>query len=372
MKENLLSIYNEKKILVTGSSGFKGSWLCFWLHQLGAEVTGYSLDPPTRPSLFQTLAVDKKIKQYTQDIRDVNTLEKCLKATQPDIIFHMAAQPLVRESYSNPRETFDVNMMGTLNLLEIVRTLNLNTTIVCITSDKSYENKEWLFGYREDDPMGGYDPYSASKGASELIINSYRNSFFNPLNYGKTHRVKLASVRAGNVIGGGDWAKDRIVPDCIRSLRKKETIIIRNPSATRPWQHVLEPLGGYLMLGARLYQTSKSEQIDKFASSFNFGPLINSNKEVGVLVQTVIDEWGEGSWIHEKEDILHEASKLNLTIDKAYHLLDWFPVWNFETTVQQTVSWYKAFYNQTQSIEDFTAQQISLYEEAWSVIPAYT
>lgn len=351
-----LSVYKNKKVLITGNTGFKGSWLSMLLLNFGAKITGYALEPPTNPSIYERLKLDKKVKQYIQDIRSYADLKQSVSETQPDIIFHLAAQPLVRLSYENPKETFETNMMGTVNLLEAVRELKLPTKIICITSDKCYENQEWLYGYREADPMGGYDPYSASKGADELIISSYRNSFFNPESVEK-HGVMLASVRAGNVIGGGDWAKDRIVPDCIRSLEKNEEIFVRNPYATRPWQHVLEPVAGYSLLGAELFEKDNAQQL---CGAFNFGPLISSNQSVKMLVDEIIQSWGEGKWTHNSEESVHEASLLNLSIDKAFHLLNWHPVWNFKETVKNTVQWYKKNYL-GEDLEKFTSEQINQY-----------
>lgn len=359
MLSNIFEVYNRKKTLVTGNTGFKGSWISQWLLQLGAEVSGYALEPPTTPSLFDQLGLDKEIRNFTHDIRDFESIKNCLGQVRPDILFHLAAQPIVRESYITPRETMETNVMGTVNLLEAIRQLGLSTTVIIITSDKSYENQEWLFGYRENDPLGGYDPYSASKGAAELVASSYRRSFFNPDTFNK-HGVKLATVRAGNVIGGGDWAMDRIVPDCIRSLQRNETIRVRNPLATRPWQHVLEPLGGYLLLGARLMNVDEKE-LPKYASAFNFGPLISSNKNVRILVEEVIRCWGGGNWSYNKEDAVHEASLLNLTIDKAYHLLQWHPLWDFNTTVEKTVSWYREVFNSPENAKDITLKQIATY-----------
>lgn len=359
MLSEVLGIYKNKKVLVTGNTGFKGSWMSQWLLDMGAEVAGYALEPPTSPSVYAQLELDKNIKHFTQDIRDYEKIKNCLKEVKPDIIFHLAAQALVRDSYVNPLETMNTNIMGTANLLEAVRELGLSTNVVIITSDKSYENREWLFGYRENDPMGGYDPYSASKGAAELVTSSWRRSFFNPENYSK-HGVKVASVRAGNVIGGGDWAKDRIVPDCIRSLSKNETIHVRNPLATRPWQHVLEPLGGYLLLGTKLLSI-EAEKVPLYASAFNFGPVISSNKNVKILVEEILKNWGSGDWTYNKEDAMHEASLLNLTIDKAYHLLNWLPAWDFETTVLKTISWYKDNHYSTRSPLEVTRQQIAEY-----------
>jgi CDP-glucose 4,6-dehydratase len=364
MLENLLQIYKKKKVLVTGNTGFKGSWISQWLLQLDAEVYGYALDPPNKPALFNQLDLGKDIRHFNQDIRKFDTLKKCLQKVKPDIVFHLAAQSLVRESYLTPLETMATNIMGTANLLEAVRQLNLSTVIIIITSDKSYENQEWLFGYRENDPMGGYDPYSASKGAAEIVASSWRRSFFNPAIF-KEHGVRIATVRAGNVIGGGDWAKDRIVPDCIRFLQRNETIRVRNPFATRPWQHVLEPLGGYLLLGAKLMQCEEN-LLTKYCSAFNFGPLISSNKNVKVLVEEIIRCWGSGQWDYNKEEALHEASLLNLTIDKVYHLLHWQPLWNFKTTIENTVYWYKESFSAPARVKEITLQQISTYLKEFS------
>lgn len=364
MQSDVLNRYKNKKVLVTGNTGFKGSWITMWLLKLGADITGYALEPPTNPSLYDELKLSKQINQYIKDIRSYQEIKKCISETKPDIIFHLAAQPLVRDAYNIPLETFDVNVMGTANLLEAVRELRLSTKVVCITSDKCYENQEWLFGYREVDPLGGYDPYSASKGAAEIVISSYRRSFFNPRNI-NTHGVKVASVRAGNVIGGGDWAKDRIVPDCIRALQKGENIFVRSPFATRPWQHVIEPLGGYLLLGSKLLEDTPDDFL--YCDAFNFGPLISSNKSVETLVVEIIKNWGEGTWSHESKKSVHEASLLNLSIDKAYHLLKWQPVWNFETTIKHTIEWYKQNYLKSNMI-DFTEKQIDAYYKSWNSI----
>lgn len=327
------------------------------LLHLQAQLSGYALAPNTTPSLYKQLELEEKTNQYFDDVRSLNQLVKCLEETKPEIIFHLAAQPLVRESYVTPLETFDTNVMGTANLLEAVRLTKLPVTVICITSDKSYENKEWLYGYRETDPVGGYDPYSASKGAAELVISSYRRSFFDPEKIAE-HGVKIASARAGNVIGGGDWATDRIVPDCIRSLYNEKEIIVRNPAATRPWQHVLEPVVGYLLLGARLLQ---EETPSGLCEAFNFGPLINSNKSVQSLVDEIIQIWGSGSWDNKgNKGEFHEATLLNLTIDKAYHRLKWQPIWDFQSTLKYTVDWYK----NTQHTDDFkaiTEDQINSY-----------
>lgn len=354
-----LETYRAKRVLVTGSTGFKGSWLCQWLLNLGAEVYGYALLPETNPALFDQLSLEKNMRQYYNDIRSFADVKKCIQEVKPDIILHLAAQPLVRESYITPRETVDTNVMGTINLLEAVRELKLSTNIVVITSDKCYENQEWFFGYRETDPMGGYDPYSASKGMAELAVSSWRRSFFNPSSF-NSHGVKLASARAGNVIGGGDWAKDRIVPDCIRFLQERKPIQVRNPYATRPWQHVLEPLGGYLLLGAKLMEAAGEDMV-QYCDGFNIGPYVSSNKPVHQLVEEILKNWGSGTWNYSKEHAVHEASLLHLTIDKAYHILGWQPAWNFEVTIQKTVDWYKEIFHNTDLAKELTNKQIIQY-----------
>ncbi|NBC81822.1 MAG: CDP-glucose 4,6-dehydratase [Bacteroidetes bacterium] len=365
MVNNIFDVYKGKKVLVTGNTGFKGSWMSAWLIHLGAKVVGYSLEPPTDPSLYDQLNLKDDLIQYTADVRSYDELKNCIMQERPDIIFYLAAQPLVRESYDIPHETIDVNVMGTVNVLEAVRDLKISTNVVLITSDKSYENKEWLFGYREVDAMGGYDPYSASKGAAEILISSYRRSFFNTENY-PSHGVKVASVRAGNVIGGGDWAKDRIVPDCMRALYEGKSIWVRNPYATRPWQHVLEPLGGYLLLGTKLLSDS-TDQLDLYCDAFNFGPVISSNKTVQTLVEELLNNWGTGSWDYKQKEAVHEASLLNLTIDKAYHLLRWQPLWDFKDTIQHTVAWYKYNLEKSQTIKDFTEKQIDEYTNSFQL-----
>jgi CDP-glucose 4,6-dehydratase len=365
MANHIFNAYKDKKVLITGNTGFKGSWMSAWLIYLGADVVGYSLDPPTDPSLYEQLGLKKDIRQYTADIRNYDEFKACIKQENPDIIFHLAAQPLVRESYDIPHETIDVNVMGTVNVLEAVRELKVSTNVVFITSDKIYENKEWLWGYREVDPVGGYDPYSASKGAAGILISSYRRSFFNTNNFDQ-HGVKVASARAGNVIGGGDWAKDRLVPDCMRALYQGQPIWVRNPYATRPWQHVLEPLGGYLLLGTKLLSKT-NEQLDLYCDAFNFGPEISSNKTVQTLVEEVLKNWGKGSWDYEQKETMHEASLLNLTIGKAYHLLRWQPLWDFEATIKRTVAWYKSNLDTPATIKEYTYKQIEEYTKSFKL-----
>lgn len=354
--------YQGKRVFVTGHTGFKGSWLCEWLLQLGAEVTGYSLAPPTDPALFHQLDLAPRLRHLTGDIRNAGALQRALAEARPDFVFHLAAQPLVTESYATPTETFNTNMMGTVHLLEALRPIKHPCAAVLITTDKCYENREWVYGYREEDPLGGYDPYSASKAAAELAISSYRRSFF------QGHPVKIASARAGNVIGGGDWAVNRIVPDCVRALQRNQPIPVRNPSATRPWQHVLEPVGGYLWLGACLgggqrtedggrrteakskVQSPKSlEQIATVShwpatsldSAFNFGPGRDANRSVADLVQEVLKHW-PGRWEDRSDpNAVHEAGLLQLATDKAHALLQWSPVWSFADAVRETVTWYR-------------------------------
>lgn len=361
MLNKILSIYKDRKVLITGITGFKGSWMCQWLINLGADVYGLAIEPPTNPSLFERLNLEERCKWYNVDIRNYSEVKKLIAEVKPEFIFHMAAQSLIRVSYDSPLETLDTNIMGTVNLFEAVRQSQIKTNIIVITSDKCYENQEWLFGYRENDPLGGFDPYSASKGAVEIIVSSYRRSFFDPINLEK-HGVNVCSVRAGNVIGGGDWATDRIVPDCIRFLEKQTPIRIRNPHATRPWQHVLEPVGAYLILGAKLHTMENNER-EEFCSAFNFGPLVSSNKSVELLVREVIKYWGNGELIYDTREAVHEANLLNISIDKAYHLLHWLPAWGFEETVKNTVFWYQHNLDNPKGIEDFTNKQINKYSD---------
>ncbi len=335
-------VFAGKKVWLSGVSGFKGAWLAEWLLSLGAEIHGFSLPPPTSPSLFEQTGLAARIKWDCEDLRDADAVRRSLLASQPDFVFHLAAQPLVRLSYRKPTETWETNVMGTIHVLEALRRLDKICTAVLVTTDKCYENREWLHGYREEDPLGGYDPYSSSKAACELAIASWRRSFF------RDHLVQIASARAGNVIGGGDWALDRIVPDCIRSLEKGEPVPVRNKTATRPWQHVLEPLGGYLCLAARLagggqlsVSNSPKPQHAELCSAFNFGPALDSNRTVADIVREILKHW-PGEW-QDKSDphAPHEAGKLNLATDKAFHLLGWQPRWDFQTTIEKTVHWYR-------------------------------
>lgn len=348
----MFEAYKGKRVFVTGHTGFKGSWLCEMLLLSGAKVYGYALKPPTRPALFNQLKLAKRIKSHTVgDVRNLKALTAAIRAAKPDFIFHLAAQPLVRESYKSPVETFETNVMGTVNVLEAVRmAVKCHCSVVCITTDKCYENRETTRPYREDDPMGGYDPYSCSKGCDELAIASYRRSFFG----GPDSPVWLASARAGNVVGGGDWATDRIVPDCMRALDRGEKIAVRNKTSTRPWQHVLEPLGGYLALGAAL---AARKDYAKVAGGFNFGPDPKSNRTVKDLVVEVLKH-RRGAWIDKCDPkAVHEAGLLNLDIRKAKKVLGWKPRWNFETTIAKTVEWYETV-RKGGSVLDVTQRQI--------------
>jgi CDP-glucose 4,6-dehydratase len=342
------NIYHNVSVLITGHTGFKGSWLALWLSQLGARVTGYSLLPPTQPNHFQLLDID--IVSVIGDVRDAEKLKQVLKERKPHIVFHLAAQSIVRLSYKNPVETFTSNVMGTINLLEASRDSGTIQAIVNVTSDKCYENREWPWGYREIDSVGGYDPYSASKGCSEIITSCWRNSFFNLKDYGNSHQTLLASGRSGNVIGGGDWADDRLIPDIMRAVSKDEEVMIRNPRATRPWQHVLEPLSGYLLLGQKLLEGQK-----EFAEAWNFGPCEERSVTVGEIVEQVKKAWPKIRYeIREVLDQPHEAGMLSLDCSKARAVLQWSPTWNGNTTVENTVKWYRAFYEseEVRSLED--------------------
>lgn len=359
VKHSLGTAFRGRRVLVTGHTGFKGAWLCEWLLLLGAKVTGFALPAPTQPSLFERLGLERRITHVEGDVRDLARVCTVMEEAEPEYIFHLAAQSLVRRSYAQPVETYSTNVMGTVNILEAVRLANRPCVVVAVTTDKCYENKEWMHSYREEDPMGGLDPYSSSKGAAELVISAYRRSYFST----PSGAVRLASTRAGNVIGGGDWASDRIVPDCVRSLECREAIQVRNKHATRPWQHVLEPLSGYLWLGARL-ANERTEQGASLAGGFNFGPSLGSNRTVGELVEEVLKHW-PGSWEdHSVAAAPHEAKFLNLAIDKAWHMLGWTPVWAFSQTVEETMNWYLEAANASTNIVDLTQSQIASYTRA--------
>ena len=328
------SFWRGRRVLLTGHTGFKGSWLALWLLELGAKVTGLSLAPETDPSLFTQLELERRLEHRLGDIRDAGLLTELVAATRPEVVLHLAAQPLVRRSYAEPTATWATNVMGTIHLLEALLRLDSPCTAVLITTDKVYRNNEWLYGYRENDPLGGHDPYSSSKAAAELAIASWRASFCGNLPHQSPH-LRIASARAGNVIGGGDWASDRIVPDAMRALGRGEPIGVRNPAATRPWQHVLEPLGGYLLLAERLGADAS------LATAFNFGPQLEANRSVRELVEESLRHW-PGCWQDQSDpQAPHEASLLNLAIDKVHHQLGWSLRWDFATTVERTVGWYR-------------------------------
>ncbi len=330
------NLYLGKRVLVTGHTGFKGSWLCMWLKELGAKVTGISLAPETLPNHWTLLRLDSIIDDFRLDIRDANDVAKIFEDTQPEIVFHLAAQPLVRRSYQNPLETWSTNVMGTANVLEACRKTRSVQGIVVVTSDKCYENREWIWGYRENDQLGGHDPYSASKAGSEFVAASYRSAFF-----GSEGLPLLATARAGNVIGGGDWSDDRLIPDFVRAIISKRPLEIRLPNATRPWQHVLEPLCGYLLLGQNMLLGDR-----QFEGSWNFGPEYTGNRTVSEVVDILSNSWGNIQWHKTITAEPHEANLLFLDTTKAFTQLGWKSLWGFETTLKKTVEWYRAFIEQ--------------------------
>ncbi len=354
--------YKNKKVLITGHTGFKGSWLSIWLKEMGAVVTGYSLAPPTKPNMFESLKLKDQIRHHEGNILDDRNLFKVFHDTQPEVVFHLAAQPLVRQSYDLPKETYETNAIGTLNILETVRNCDSVKACIVITTDKCYENREWIYGYRETDPLGGYDPYSSSKACAELIVSAYRNSYFNKNDYGKSHHISLASVRAGNVIGGGDWAEDRLIPDCVRAVSENNPIVLRNPKSTRPWQHVLEPLAGYIWLGALMMKNGTS-----YSEGWNFGPYDESVISVEEVVDEVIRLWGKGEKRLNPDKQPHEAGLLKLDISKAQSLLKWRPVYGIKEAIGETVHWYREFYERSKPADripdmyQFTVNQINQY-----------
>jgi len=347
--------YKNKTVLVTGHTGFKGSWLSAWLTTLGAKVVGISINVPSSPSNYEASEVNKLAKDIRIDITDLECLKDTMKQYQPDFVFHLAAQALVRSSYDDPLSTLTINAIGSANVLESLRYLDKQVVAVMITSDKAYDNVEWVWGYRETDKLGGKDPYSASKGMAELAIHSYVSSFFSS----PDSNVRVGITRAGNVIGGGDWAKDRIVPDCMSAWSLGEIVDIRSPDATRPWQHVLEPLSGYLALGVELHNSNKFH-----GEAYNFGPPASQNHSVKELIDEMNEYWENVRWndISKDETHLHEAGLLKLNCDKSLHYLDWLPTLNFDDTVRMTVEWYKYFYqNKGVSMQNFTLGQIDEY-----------
>lgn len=365
LKSKMRSIYHGRRVLVTGYTGFKGSWLCLWLESMGAELSGYSLPAPSNPSHFELLKKAGSFKNarfQEGDIRDLEKLSAFVREVNPEIVFHLAAQPIVRLSYDQPIETYETNVMGTLKVFEACRRIKNVRAIVNVTSDKCYENREWIWGYRENEPMGGFDPYSSSKGCAEILTSSYRRSYFHPSNFEKTHSTLLGSVRAGNVIGGGDWAPDRLIPDIARATSEGRTTEIRQPQSVRPWQHVLEPLAGYLALGGKLLNGSTD-----FADGWNFGPDADGGREVQEVMDRFAKSWPKAKFeafakldqSQRKRSVVHEANLLQLDSSKARRLLDWTPRLTFDETVKWTAGWYRTYYDQGQVI---SAEQLAEFE----------
>ena len=348
--------WEGKKVFITGHTGFKGAWLSLWIASMGAKVTGYSLAPNTTPSSFNVLGIASLMaNSHIADIRDLAALKKAVSEARPDVLIHMAAQPLVRQSYANPVETYATNIMGTVNILESTREIDTIRATVVVTTDKCYQNKEWIWGYREDENMGGHDPYSSSKGCAELITSAYRQSYFSSPNANN----KIASARAGNVIGGGDWSDDRLIPDAIKAFEINLPLKIRNPLATRPWQHVLEPLSGYLVLAQALYERGSS-----FASAWNFGPRDEDNHTVQDVIDLLISKWGDSAmWVKEESAQPHEAHLLKLDCSKAHSQLSWMPKWGLEKAIQKTVEWERA-HQAKKSMREITLAQINDYMTA--------
>jgi len=353
-KPSTSTFFHGKKVLITGHTGFKGGWLSLWLQSMGANVVGYSLAPPSKPSLFEVANVAEGMVSLEGDIRDPKQLHAAFAKHQPEIVIHMAAQSLVRYSYQDPVETYSTNVMGTVHLLEAVRQTSSVKAVVVITSDKCYENREWVWGYRENEAMGGYDPYSNSKGCAELVTAAYRQSFFNKAG----HEVAVASARAGNVIGGGDWAADRLIPDMVRAISENRPVLIRNPNAIRPWQHVLEPLSGYLKLAQKLYEEGAG-----YAEGWNFGPNDDDAKPVQWIVERYTQLWGEGaSWSLDQAEHPHEAHYLKLDCSKARMRLEWQPKWPLAQALVNITAWHKA-HHQGKNMREFSLRQITAYQE---------
>lgn len=356
-KQLFNGFYEGKTVLVTGHTGFKGSWLALWLHELGAEVTGFSLSPNTEPNHFDLVGLKYLIHHSEGDIRDLQAVTKALDSAKPQIVFHLAAQPIVRESYDDPKTTFDTNIGGTVNVLEAIRHCPSVKAVIVVSSDKCYENREWVWGYRENDPLGGHDPYSASKGAMEIVCSAYLRSYFQRGARGP--HIGFATARAGNVIGGGDWAKDRIIPDCVRALTADKPIIIRNQQATRPWQHVLDPLAGYLLLAVRIL-----ENPEKYSGAWNFGPQNYAPIPVRALAERFIAAWGNGAIEPATaKEAPHEARLLHLNIDKAVNELQWRPVLDSSSAIAMTVDWYKKWHENGKIVYDISASQIKEFSD---------
>lgn len=360
--ENMVStvidsaFWKNKSVLITGHTGFKGSWLSLWLQSLGAKVIGYALPPPTDPSLFEIARVGAGMVSIMGDVRDLDQMKQIMAEHRPQIIVHMAAQSLVRMSYESPAETYAVNVMGTVNLLEAARQAGSAKAIINVTSDKCYDNREWIWGYRENEPMGGYDPYSSSKGCAELVTAAYRNSYFNPSTFNNQHSTALASARAGNVIGGGDWAGDRLIPDILRAMLSDSPAVIRNPYAVRPWQHVLAPLSGYLLLAQKLWQDGPA-----YGEAWNFGPNDEDAKPVSWIADYLTKAWSEGaSWVSDGGDHPHEAHYLKLDSSKARSRLGWRPRWHLEEALRNIIDWQHA-YQAEKDMREVTLGQIQRY-----------
>ena len=345
--------WKRKRVFLTGHTGFKGSWLSLWLNSMGSIVKGYSLEPNTNPSLYNILGLDELIASEINDIRDLSKLKESINVFKPEIIIHMAAQPLVRYSYQEPIETYSTNVMGTVNVLEAIRSCDTVKAVVIVTTDKVYENKEWSWGYREIEPLGGYDPYSSSKACAELVTAAYRQSFFS-----KADAPSVATARAGNVIGGGDWSEDRLIPDAIKAFQESKSLVIRNPSATRPWQHVLEPLNGYLMLAESLFTEGR-----RFAQSWNFGPEDKDCKTVKWMLDDLVKIWGnDASWVLEQTAQPHEANYLKLDCSKAKHELNWYPRWEISKVLEMIVNWHKS-YSSGADMKNICLQEIKKYNQ---------
>ncbi len=360
----LRAAFAGKRVLLTGHTGFKGAWLTLWLERLGAQVTGFALAPEP-DSLFAAAELAPTCQHHEGDLRRFEVVKSIVHATRPDVVLHLAAQALVRHGYAEPLATLETNVNGTAHVLEAVRQLHHRCAVVVVSSDKCYENREWVFGYREEDAMGGHDPYSMSKGGTELVTASWRRSYFPPARLAE-HGVAVASARAGNVIGGGDWAADRIVPDCLRALSKGQPIGVRNPHAVRPWQHVLEPLGGYLLVAARLLGEGTDRPQD-FCEAWNFGPEQGAAQPVSALATALVKAWGSGAWVDQSDPRAHhEASLLRLSIDKAHARLGWLPRWGFDETIRRTVEWYRAQLGGASpaQLRALTVEQLAAYEAA--------
>lgn len=353
------SFWKGKHVFLTGHTGFKGGWLSIWLASMGAMVTGYALAPSTTPNFYGATKVEGDLeKSHIADIRDLDKLQKAIAQARPEIVIHMAAQPLVRYSYTNPVETYATNVMGTVHVLESIRSLDCVRAVVVVTTDKCYENKEWAWGYRENEPMGGHDPYSNSKGCAELVTGAYRQSFFSPEKYYE-HKLGIASARAGNVIGGGDWSEDRLIPDAIKAFEANQVLMVRNPLATRPWQHVLEPLSGYLVLAQALYKHGT-----KFDGGWNFGPHDDDARSVQEVINLLVKNWGSAaSWVQDKSEQPHEAHSLKLDCSKARQYLNWVPKWSLEQAVEHITQWQQAF-RQQGNMREISLKQIADYQNS--------